>query len=270
MALFNPFTYAITSQMATQGYLSNTTSFRRYDVAPARDANDVRLEQRNWATYTIQGIENQYFTFEWKYTYYGNVQLITGSSTDESTVYWTAVRSGNDNLVRATSWVTESAFAKFSVTGGTDYEVESMNGTFYIVLFDTETDNYRVLDPSAVEAGVTFDASTTYLTGIYRMRLVDTFGETLANVNQEWADTMETAVTTARQEGYNEGYQIGLVAGADTTQSTANAFDVFGQAFGAVGSFMGTEILPNITIGTLVIVPTLVTMIVVIVRILKK
>ena len=83
------------------------------------------------------------------------------------------------------------------------------------------------------------------------------------------------------QNGYNDGFTSGWVQGNENgyilgqnsnglENTTANAFDYIGSAFGAVNSIMQLEILPNITLGVAFTIPMVFVLIMTIFKLVRK
>lgn len=102
-------------------------------------------------------------------------------------------------------------------------------------------------------ADVELDNQPYYFVGAYKM----------SSASSAYADAL---MESAEQRGFEEGLREGVA----TTNGNQSAFDLMGSAFSSVGGMLGVAVLPGITLGTLVAVPLIVTLLVVVVRLLKK
>lgn len=292
MQYFNPFTYNDFGYFQQEDGSYNYSQAPVFRLRPAKNTDSDYMSNGRLSDMNPYGYSGAEFIYKWRYAYFGYVTPLNDVLEQGGSVYWAidyeVANAQHIINLKSVSYAPTYYVAIFSIANQTDYTWTGCNDpNLNLVLYNTESHTPYVLNKAywdeLEEAGIelTIDMSTTKIVGVYEISAQETdywqsgTGEVYQNGYNEgysegYATAEEDVAGTNWWEGYHYGYDQGLVAGADTTGTTANAFDMFGQAFGAVGSFMGTEILPNISIGTLIIVPTLVTMLVVIIRILKK
>lgn len=265
---FNPFPSYWVEQITQSAQLSMVNAPRSW-IAYNATKNGEPMRNFSGLTYEHAGIDTTYSYTLWKYSYYHDLSITYGAgaywSIDESSgqltsetynltgdyiAYWT----NTDNGVRVDTWGTQ------------EYD---------LVFYDTTNNTYPVLQYADNETEI---PSNYHLEGVYKMWYDDTparnivsningsWEQTVSDLNTSWDETMQEAVSSTYEDAFNQG----KIEGAESNRATINAFDMFGQAFTATTTFLGTEVLPNLTVGTIIIVPTIVTLLVVIIRILKK
>jgi hypothetical protein len=138
-----------------------------------------------------------------------------------------------------------------SLSGTTHYHTLSYNGIFYptfsniirsapasLINFYIPSFTNTIIDMASTSNAIYFDA--WYLENL--------------------------GTSSSYQEGYDNGYDDGLEG---YNESNQGLFDLMSSLFGAIGSIFSIYILPGITIGMLVFVPLIFTLLIFIIKILR-
>lgn len=68
--------------------------------------------------------------------------------------------------------------------------------------------------------------------------------------------------------GYNEGYSAGYAVGNDSSSALSNVFGLLSKAFTSIGGFLSFEVLPNISVGLLLFIPVVVSLIIFVIKLI--
>lgn len=81
--------------------------------------------------------------------------------------------------------------------------------------------------------------------------------------------TLSSTILSRLQSYYNKGYDKGVEDGISQGNVLEKPLELWGGIFSQIGSFFNIELLPNITIGTLILIPTAFIIVLVILKLVR-
>lgn len=250
------------SNIANREYVSDTVTFLGYGIY---QDNELYINLNNKCTYFCLGLhsdDNAYFN-----SYYGHVgtgsniisdgyntqvlsplmgqfDITQGDNSDNSYLY---------DLVYDFTMPYQSGINDFSILF--DYRLSSHNETYYIrgedYYFYTSWFNLEL------DGG----AQIVFTSGV----------DTTLNEEYErgYTSGRETGIAKGREEGYAQGKADGIAQGRLEVGNYTSAMDFIGSGVQQLTPIFSLEVLPNVTLGTVISIPIIIGLITIIFKISK-
>lgn len=248
------------SNIANRDYVSDTVTFLGYGIYVG---NELYINLNNKCTYFCLGLHsNHYAYFD---SYYGHVgtgsdiisdgyntqvlspvmgqfDIIQGDNSNNSNLY---------DLVYDFTMPYQSGLNDFSILF--DYRLSSHNETYYIrgedYYFYTSWFNLEL------DGG----AQIVFTSGV----------DTTLNEEYErgYTSGRETGIVQGREEGYAQGKADGIAQGRLEVGNYSSAMDFIGSGVQQLTPIFSLEVLPNVTLGTVISIPIIIGLITIIFKI---